>query len=51
MKIKSDFSKILEGAERFQEKGIKFRLADKKDEDKVWNFLLEEFLPDEPVIR
>ncbi len=47
-----DFTKILDGAaDRFHERGIKFCLATSKDEERVWKFMLESFIPDEPILR
>ncbi len=45
-----DFSDILEDA-NFGEKGIRFKLGTAHDGEKVGEFLVREFLPDEPVFR
>ncbi len=42
---------ILDAPERFKEKGIRFQLAKLEDEEQIWKFLNEEFMPDEPIFR
>ncbi len=47
-----NFSEILsDSSERIRERGISFRLTNNDDGEKVWKFLMEEFMPDEPVYR
>ena len=48
-----DLSSILEAKseEYRQKRGIHFVFGKAEDEDRVWRFVCEEFIPDEPVTR
>ncbi len=37
--------------DKYEEKGIRFVLGRGEDEEEVWRFIVEEFIPDEPVTR
>ncbi len=46
-----DFSHLLVGSERFERLGITFKLPKMEDEERIWKFFVEEFIPDEPLSR
>ena len=42
---------ILESDDKHLEVGIRFELSSPERLEEIWEFLSEEFLPDEPVMR
>ncbi len=46
-----EINSILEAGDKYREKGIRFKLAVPGELEKIWEFISDEFLPDEPVMR
>ncbi len=43
---------VVGGADdRYREKGIRFVLGTAEHEERVWQLIIQEFMPDEPVFR
>ena len=51
MTSRADLSHILEGGEKFRERGMRFEFARLEDADRIFRFMDEHFLPDEPLAR